>query len=297
MTKLRSLTLVNYRRFAGEVRLPLDPGVNMVVIPPGMGKTTVLEAVSWCVLGTELVSDPEQVPNAEALDADLAEVGVALDFINGELLERSASYSRVGGRVEMLGCGWRLTDADGDVIASGNAKKGLAFEAERRFPPSCVHANLISGSSLARVPEGAASGPERAVRCSDAQCTADLNIRCSMRATELFLSLCPGAPVRAIGYGPYSQPEVTVEGMLTPEQVRLAVLCHAIAFVQESAGDCPLFLDDPLDGTGDGDRRSMFSRILETIPSMQVIFLLSDPQDIEALRSSGRVDKELEIRG
>jgi DNA repair exonuclease SbcCD ATPase subunit len=90
MAKLRSLTLINYRRFAGEIELPLDPGVNMIVMPPGMGKTTILEAVSWCLLGTELVADPEQVPNAEALGAGMAEVRVALTFTNGERLERAS---------------------------------------------------------------------------------------------------------------------------------------------------------------------------------------------------------------
>lgn len=297
MAKLRSLTLINYRRFAGEIELPLDPGVNMIVMPPGMGKTTILEAVSWCLLGTELVADPEQVPNAEALGAGMAEVRVALTFTNGERLERFALYSQVDDRVERQAWGWLLVGADGVVAAKGSDAEGFAEQAERLFPEVCVHANLISGSSLDRVVRGGPSGPERAIRCSDSWCTSDLSIRCSMEATGLFLSLYPDAPVRTLGYDPDGRPEISVEGALSSEQVGMAVLSHALAFARESTGMCPLFLDDPLEGMEGGDRRSMFRGILDALPSKQVVFLFSDRRDVEALRSTGRVDKELEIRG
>ncbi len=202
MAKLRSLTLINYRRYAGEIELPLDPGVNLIVIPPGMGKTTILEAISWCLLGNELVADPEQVPNAEALGAGMAEVRVAMTFVNGERLERFALYARTDDRVERQGWGWRLTGGDGAVIAEGDDAGEFAEHAERLFPEACVHANLISGGSLERVTRGGASGPERAIRCSDTWCTSDLSIRCSMAATELLTGLCPSAPVRTLGYDP-----------------------------------------------------------------------------------------------
>lgn len=297
MAKLRSLTLINYRRFAGEIELPLDPGVNLVVVPAGKGKTTILEAISWCLLGNELVADADQVPNAEALGAGMAEVRVGMTFVNGERLERFALYSLVDDRVERQGWGWRLTGSDGRVAAEGDDTEEFADHAERLFPEACVHANLISGGSLERVAQGGTSGPERAVQCSDTWCTSDLAIRCSMEATGLFMGLCPGAPVRALGYDPEGRPEILVEGALSPEQVRLAVLSHALAFARESTGVCPMFLDDPLEGARAGDRKGMFSAILDALPSKQVVLLLADPEDVAALRSMDRVDKELEIRG
>ncbi|MDW5561732.1 MAG: AAA family ATPase [Methanomassiliicoccus sp.] len=297
MAKLRSLALTNYRRYAGEIELPLDPGVNLVHMPPGMGKTTILEAISWCLLGTELVAEPGQVPNAEALGMGMAEVRVAMTFINGERLERFALYSMVEDEVKRQGWGWRLTGAGGKVAGEGDDAEEFADEAERLFPEACVHSNLISGASLARVVAGGASGPERAIQCSDTWCTSDLSIRCSMEATGLFLELCPDAPVRALGYDAGGRPEVSVEGGLSPDEVRLAVLSHALAFARESAGICPIFLDDPLQGVSGGDRGRIFANLLDSLPKKQVVLLLSDPQDIEALRATGRVDKELEIRG
>jgi hypothetical protein len=296
MAKLRSLTLTNYRRFAGEIELPLDPGVNMIAVPSG-GKTTILEAISWCLLGNELVSDPGQVPNVEALGTGMAEVRVALTFTNGERLERFALYSLVDDHVEKQGWGWLLTDPEGKVRGEGSDPEEFADQAERLFPEACVHGNLISGSSLESVVRGYPSGPERAIRCADAWCTSDQSIRCSMAVTEFFLSLCPGAPVRTMGFDPEGRLEATVEGMMTPEQLRLAALSHALAFSRETTGVCPLFLDDPLDGVRGGDRKAFYSAILGSLPSKQVVFLLSDPEDIDALRYTGKVDKELEIRG
>ncbi len=75
------------------------------------------------------------------------------------------------------------------------------------------------------------------------------------------------------------------------------MLSHALAFAREGTGVCPLFLDEPLEGARDGDRREMFSTILDALPGKQTVFLLSDPGDIDALRATGRADKELEIRG
>jgi hypothetical protein len=297
MAKLRSLTLINYRRYAGEIELPLDPGVNLIAIPPGMGKTTILEAISWCLLGNELVADPEQVPNADALGTGMAEVRVAMTFVNGERLERFALYARTDDRVEKQGWGWRLTGEDGAVVAEGDDAAEFTEHAERLFPEACVHANLISGDSLDRVARGGASGPERAIQCSDTWCTSDLSIRCSMAATGLFMGMCPEAPVRTLGYDAEGRPELTIEGTLTPQQVQLAVLGHAIAFAGEGMGVCPLFLDDPLEGARAGDRKELFSAVLDSLQGKQVVFLLSDQEDIDSLRATGRVDKELEIRG
>jgi hypothetical protein len=295
MAKLSSVTLINYRRFAGEVEIRLDQGVNLIVVPPGMGKTTILEAIAWCLLGNDMVSDFRQVPNAEALGAGMAKVAVALKFVNGESLERFALFSVISGEVEQQGWGWRLFD-DQKVIAHGDDSEEFADQAERLFPEACVHANLISGPSLARIATGGRSGPERAVECSDNWCTTDLSLRCSIEATDIFLRLRPDAPVRTIGYDPEGRLEVTVEGALSPDEVIAAVLGHALAYAKEHATVCPLFLDDPLACAGSLSRPNTFAEIVRALPSRQLIFILSDPRDIEALREIGP-DKELEIHG
>jgi hypothetical protein len=295
MAKLSSVTFVNYRRFAGEVEIPLDRGVNLIVVPPGMGKTTILEAIAWCLLGNDMVPDPRKVPNAEALGAGMTKVAVALKFVNGESLERFALFSVIDDEVEQQGWGWRLFD-DQKVIALGDDGGEFTDHAERLFPEACVHANLISGPSLARTAAGGRSGPERAVECSNTWCTTDLSLRCSMEATEIFLRLRPDAPVRTIGYDPEGRLEATVEGPLSTDEIIAAVLSHALAYAKEHATVCPLFLDDPLANSGALDRHRAFSEIVRALPSRQLIFILSDPLDVEALRGIGP-DKELEIRG
>jgi hypothetical protein len=297
MAKLRSVTLVNYRRFAGEIELPLDPGVNLVVVPYGMGKTSVLEAISWCLLGNDMVADPALVPNREALGTGMTKVLVALTFINGERLERYALFSLAEDRAERQRWGWRLTGSNGEVLAEGDDAEAFSEQAERLVPEACVHAGLISGSSLAGVARGGTCGPERAIRCSGSWCTSDLSIRCSFAATSLFLEMCPSAQIGTLGYDPEGRPEISVEGPLSPEQVRMAVLSHAIAFAGEGAVVCPIFLDDPLEGAGSIERGGLFSAMLDFLRKRQVVLLLSDPADIDALRATGRVDKELEIRG
>ena len=298
MAKLRSIVLRNYRRFAGEIELPLDPGINLISIPAGLGKTSILEAVSWCLLGTELVAEPEQVPNIEALGKGMAEVLVGLEFVNGERLERYALFSYLAGEVEQEAWGWRLVDAaSGKVIREGDSGDDFADQQERLFPESCVHANLINGPALRQAVAGCRGGVERAVSSSNNWCTSDLSVRCSMEATGLFLSLCPEAPVNALGYDPDGRLEMTVHGPLTEAEVHQALLSHAVAFAKENARVCPIFLDDPFGPIDDLDRNAQFEALVGSLPSRQVVFLLSDPRDIAALRSTGKVDKELEIRG
>jgi hypothetical protein len=118
-----------------------------------------------------------------------------------------------------------------------------------------------------------------------------------MSATGLFLRFCPDAAVRTLGYDPEGRPEAAVDGPLSPRQVRLAVLSHALAFAGQSTGVCPLVLDDPLEGVGPEGHGELFMTMLDALPSRQIVILLSDPGDIATLRSTGRVDKELEIRG
>ena len=83
----------------------------------------------------------------------------------------------------------------------------------------------------------------------------------------------------------------------TEAGVHLALLSHAVAFAKENATVCPIFLDDPFDRTDGLDRTAQFQALVGSLPSRQVVFLLSEPRDIDALRSTGQVDKELEIRG
>jgi hypothetical protein len=298
MAKLRSVVLRNYRRFAGEIELPLDPGVNLIAAPTGQGKTSILEAVSWALLGPELVSEPDQVPNVEALGKGMAEVLVGLEFVNGERLERFALFSYLSGEVEQEAWGWRLVDIEsGAIIAQVDEGEEFADQQERLFPETCVHANLINGPGLRRSLEGCRSGVERAVDSSNNWCTSDLSLKASMEATGLFLALRPDAPVNTLGYDPQGRLEMSLQGPLTESDVQLALLSHALAFAKENAKVCPLFIDDPFSTVDAPDRGPLFRAILDALPARQLVFLLSDERDIAALRATGRVDKELEIRG
>lgn len=298
MAKLLAISLLNYRRFAGEVEIPLDPGVNIVLIPPGMGKTTILEAVAWCLMGNEMVSDPTLVPNVDALDHGLTEVNVALTFVNGERLERFAQFASGPEEVVRQSWGWRLRRvSDGSIIREGNDEEEFSEHQERLFPEACVHANLISGPDLSRTLKGGRSGPERAVQCSDNWCTSDLSLRCSMEATGLFHRMSPDAQVDILDYDPEGRLELSLCGPLSEEDVHLAILSHALAFSRENARVCPLLLDDPLGEVGLGEETRLYAEIIDLLPMRQLIFLLASFEQASALRSTGRVDKELEIRG
>ncbi len=295
MAKLTSITMVNYRRFSGEISIPLDPEVNLIALPCGRGRTTILEAISWCLLGNELVSDPGDVPNVDALGSGMAEVKVALSFVNGETLERFALFSRTPEGVEQQGWGWKLMrSSDHQVTAEGDDGEEFTEQQERLFPEACVHANLIDGTDIIAVATGRPSGPERAVQCSDHWCTSDLSLRCAMQATGLFHRLCPPGGVDALDYGPDGQLELTMNAPPTTTEVRLALLSHALAFARENAPVCPVIMVDPLGEVGDAHR---YEEILDSLPSRQLVFLLADAGSIDALRATGRVDKELEIRG
>jgi hypothetical protein len=238
------------------------------------------------------------VPNVEAMGKGMAEVLVGLEFVNGERLERYALFSYLAGEVEQEAWGWRLVDAaSGNVISEGDGGDDFADQQERLFPESCVHANLINGPALRQAIAGGRSGVERAVGSSNNWCTSDLSLRCSMEATGLFLSLCPEAPVNALGYDPDGRLEMTMHGPLTGAEVQQAVLSHAVAFAKENVKVCPIFLDDPFGLVDGADRNALFNALVGALPSRQVVFLLSDQRDIAALRSTERIDKELEIRG
>ncbi len=296
MAKLTSILLVNYRRFHCEIEIPLDPGVNLIAIPAGKGRSTLLEAISWCLLGNELVSDPGQVPNQDALGSGMAKVMVSLSFVNGETLERYAMFSKEAGEVAQQGWGWRLRrSADASIIAEGDDAEEFTEQQERLFPEACVHANLIDGSDLMHIMHGRESGPERAVHCSDNWCTSDLSLRCAMEATGLFHRFFPEGSVDALDYGPEGRLELTLNAPPSVSEVRLALLSHALAFARENAPVCPVIMADPLGESV--ERPERYRHILDLFPSRQLIFLLSDAEDIDALRSTGRVDKELEIRG
>jgi hypothetical protein len=133
------------------------------------------------------------------------------------------------------------------------------------------------------------------VQCSENWCTSDLSLRCAIGATGLFHHLCPEGGVDALDYDPEGRLELTFSALPSEAEVRLALLCHALAFARENAPVCPIIMADPLGDSA--DRPEQYRHILDLFPSRQLIFLLSDPGDIAALRSTGRVDKELEIRG
>lgn len=290
--------MVNYRRFLGEMEIPLDPGVNLVQILPGMGRSTLLEAVSWCLLGNELISNPHQVPNLDALGRGMTEVRVGLSFTNGETLERFALFAVLPEGVRQQGWGWRLkSTVDGLTIAEGDDGEEFGEHQERLFPEACVHANLMDGPDLVRVLEGCLSGPERAVMCSDNWCTSDLSLRCAMEATGLFHRLCPEGGVDALEYDPDGRLMLSVQRRLTEEEVRMALLSHALAFARENGRVCPIIMVDPFGDSCREDRARSYSEMLDVFPDRQLILLLSDPLDVVALRSTGNVKKEVEIRG
>lgn len=54
--------LVNYRRFISQHEIPLDPGVNLVFIPPGRGRSTLPEAIPWCLLDNDMVATRRRYP-------------------------------------------------------------------------------------------------------------------------------------------------------------------------------------------------------------------------------------------
>jgi hypothetical protein len=118
-----------------------------------------------------------------------------------------------------------------------------------------------------------------------------------MEATALFLALRPGAPVDCLGYDPEGRLELQVHGTLDMTELRVALLSHALAFAKENAKVCPVFIDDPFGGVDGAERRGMFDAILEAMNGRQLIFLLSEEREAAALRATGKVDKELEIRG
>ena len=150
MAKLTSILLVNYRRFHCEIEIPLDPGVNLIAIPAGKGKSTLLEAIS-CGPGQQC-SDPGRVPNLDALGSGMAKVKVSLSFVNGETLERYALFSDESGEVAQQGWGWMLRrSADAGIIAEGDDAEEFTEQQERLFPEACVHANLIDGSDLMHI--------------------------------------------------------------------------------------------------------------------------------------------------
>lgn len=294
MAKLRSVTMVNYRRFAGEIELPLDPGITLIEIPPGGGKSTVLEAIAWCLLGE---GEPEQIPNASVLEVGRAEVAVALTFVHGERLERRALFSRVDDAVHEDQWGWALTDGKGRVIEEGTDRRDLADHVQRLFPEECVHSNLISGASLTSAARGGRSGPEKAVECSDIWCTSDLPLRASYQATDMFLRMRPDAPVNTLGYDPEGRLDVSVEESLTPDEVAAAVLCHALAYAKENGSVCSVLIEDPMHAMRESDPFPVFAETVASFPSQQLVFLLSRAEDLAAVRVTGRVRRELEIRG
>ena len=155
------------------------------------------------------------------------------------------------------GWGWKLIQTIGGVVmAEGTDEDGFRELQERFFPETCVYGNLISGPSLPDMSRGRKSGVEMAVESSGMWCCSDLPIRCCTEATSMFLGCCPNGAIRTIGYDAVGHLELSAEGPVPVNELRMAMLCYAIAFAKESSDD-PIVLDAPFDGISVCDRPSV----------------------------------------
>ncbi len=297
MVILRSVTMRNYRRYQGEVELELGDGITVVSMPPGKGKTTVLEAISWCLFGSGGSSNASEIPNAQEMCGGGAEVMIALSFDGGARLERSMSCPAEGGQ-EVRTERWSLVDRNGRAVQGrADDEDDLMDLQEELFPTACAYSNLVSGPGLLGGPRRI----EKAVTSSGEWCCTDLPLRAGAEATSLFFEACPSSMIDLVAYDPMGRPEVRVDpgGEVEAQEVRMALLAHALGFIKahDREGSCPIFLDEPFHGMGADLKGRALPAVLSFLEGRQVIFLLSDPSEVEALRATGTVDKELEIWG
>lgn len=275
MALLRSVVLRNYRRFAGEVELNLAPGLNLVHGPPGMGKSTIVEAVAWCLLGPEALPAGTEVRSAGVAD----EAMVSLSFF----AEDEPTLVR--------------TERGPQALRRGKADPRPFSQArEALFPAHCVPSNLISGTVLQRFLQGSPSGTERAVGTDRGWWGRDAAFRSSMEATCLFLSLVPDSAAVCLDFDPQGRPGVQLSRAdpLTPEERYLATLASILGFARESCPDAPLLLDEPFLGLR-RDRARAVEATIDFLAGRQCVLLLSDPEDVGTVRE--RADRELEVRG
>jgi hypothetical protein len=280
MASVLSIVLRNYRRFRGEIELPLSGGIDIVQTPRGMGKSSIAEAVAWCLAGGMPMDD---VMNAEGRRAG-EDTMVSLTFSDPcrTVLERSIAPS-AGGWGERT-----------QVRPEGS------FEARREelFPGACIDSNLISGISLERVLGGARTGGERMVERVEGWGASDAPLQASMEGTALFLAMVPEPAVSCIVFDQGGRPGVRCDSAgVSADERRAVVLAAALAFARESCPGVPIILDEPFMGM-DGDAMARTAEaVAEFMDGRQLVLLLSEASEIEAMRSTGRVGKELEIKG
>lgn len=280
MASILSIVLRNYRRFRGEIELPLSGGIDIVQTPPGMGKSSIAEAVAWCLAG-EMSQD--DVMNAEGRLADEGAM-VSLTFSDPRrtVLERSIS-SPSGGMMERA-----------DVHPDGSFEE----KREELFPASCIHSNIISGISLEMVMRGGRTGGERAVEGMRGWGASDAPLRASMEGTSLYLAMMPETAVSCIVFDRGGRPGVQCDAAgIGPDEYRAVVLSSALAFARESCPGVPVILDEPFEGMGIHAAGRAAEAVAGFMEGHQLVLLLSDANAIDAMRSTGKVDKELEIKG
>lgn len=243
------------------------------------------------------------MPNAIELASGHAEVMVAIDFAKDRLrLERSATFllAQEGGRLQSTR--WSVID-QGDKEALTCSERERSEEVvgyqERLFPETCAYSNLISGPCLGAVLTGGRGGVERAVESSNMWCCSDLPLRSSADATRLFSDICPSSTISGISYDPSGHLEVQLSSpaAVGPHELRVALLSHALGFAKENERTCPIILDEPFHSLGPDVKERTISVLLDFLAGRQVIFLLSNEEEVAVLRASGRLDRELEIWG
>ncbi len=280
MASVLSIVLRNYRRFRGEIELPLSGGIDIIQTPRGMGKSTIAEAVAWCLAGgmsrDEVMNDEGRLAGEETM------VSLAFADPRRTVLERSISRSSGGMREHAK------VRPEGD------------FEQKREelFPMSCIDSNLISGISLERVMHGARTGGERAAERMRGWGASDAPLRASMEGTALYLAMMPETEISCIVFDQGGRPGVQCDSAdISADEHRAVVLSSALAFARESCPGVPVILDEPFEGMSEHTAGRAAEAVAEFMEGRQLVLLLSGTNAIEVMRSTGKVDKELEIKG
>ncbi|NLI74626.1 MAG: hypothetical protein GX369_07675 [Euryarchaeota archaeon] len=280
MAYVQSIVLRNYRRFRGEVELPLSGGIDIIQVPQGMGKSSIVESVAWCLAGN---ISWNEVMNLEGRHAGESTM-VSLKFYDPHqtVLERIILSSATGLEEDII------TYPDGDF----NAKR------EELFPLSCIHSNILSGISLERVAYGDRAGGEVAIEKMGGWDKHDAQLRSSMEATSLFSSMMLDSAITCLMFDEHGKLSVELDGPVVDiEECHAMTLAAAIAFARENCSGIPIFLDEPFEKMNSDIIEQVADAILEFMDGYQLVILLSNKDDVEKVRSSGRVDKELEIKG
>lgn|GEM_PF-1117189 len=289
MALLQSIVLRNYRRFRGEIEVPLSAGIDLICAPPGGGKSSLAEAVAWCLVGRSGAAASEVV-NTDALAEGDPDVLVTLTFqAGGEVaLERSLTA--------VAGVGLKERTA---VRAEGKEEDDLAAWREELFPAACIDSNIISGAAIVRSLQGERTGTERAVEAMSEWAFGEAYMRSSLEATSLFLAMVPDAAVSCLLFDERGRPVVQCYApeRLGPAEHHLLLLASALAFARESCPAVPVILDEPFEGLDEVTAERAVEAVTEFMAGRQLILLLSKPAEVAAVRATGRVDKELEIRG